>query len=114
MQLYNTISIIVVLTAAFAYINFKFIKLPITISIMLISLISSLLIIAVGKWYPSVFTYVKVHVDSIDFSTLLMKVMLGFLLFAGAIHIDVQKMRKAAVPIFVFSTASVLLSTFII
>ena len=78
---------------------------------MLISLICSLLVIWLGKYFPSVSVSVKSLVGSIDFETILMRAMLSFLLFAGAIHIDIQKLRKEIVPVITYSTIGVLIST---
>jgi CPA1 family monovalent cation:H+ antiporter len=52
--------------------------------------------------------------NSINFSRLLMEVMLGFLLFAGAIHIKLDELKKVWLPVMLFSTVSVVISTFII
>ena len=52
--------------------------------------------------------------ETIDFHTALMRVMLSFLLFAGAIHIDINMLKKESIAIITFSTIGVLLSTFIV
>ena len=52
LQVYNFITIIIVLTAVFAYINFRFLKLPATIGIMIISLSASLGVVIVGFFNP--------------------------------------------------------------
>ncbi len=102
------------LTAVFGYINFRFIKLPATIGIMLISLIVSLFVIATGYIHPGIFIKITDVIKTIDFNTALMKVMLAFLLFAGAIHIDVKQLKEESAAIISFSTIGVLVSTFII
>lgn len=114
MLIYNLISIIIVFTAVFGYINLKYIKLPGTIGIMLISLIASLFLIGIGLLHPSFFAETQRLVSAIDFHTALMKVMLSFLLFAGAIHIDLNMLKKQILPIVTFSTIGVLISTFIV
>jgi CPA1 family monovalent cation:H+ antiporter len=103
-----------VLTAVFGYINFRFIKLPATIGIMLISLVVSLLVIATGWLHPGLFLKTTDVIRTIDFNTALMKVMLAFLLFAGAIHIDLKQLKEESAAIITFSTIGVLVSTFII
>jgi len=110
-NIYGILTFLIVLTATFSYINVRFIKLPTTIGIMLISLICSLLIIWLGKYFPSVSIYIKSLIGSVDFETILMRAMLSFLLFAGAIHIDVQKLRKEIVPVITYSTIGVMIST---
>lgn len=112
--LYGVFTLLIVLTAAFSYINFKYLKFPATIGIMLISLLCSLVIVIVGNLSPSFLQTPRSVINSIDFESLLMKVMLSFLLFAGAIHVDVQKLKKEMVPILTFATVGVILSTFVI
>ena len=67
LQVYHLITIIVVLTATFGYINFRFIKLPGTIGIMLISLVASLVVIGLGYWMPAFVTSTKYFVSSVQF-----------------------------------------------
>ncbi len=114
MQVYNLITIIIVLTAVFGYINSKYIKLPATIGIMIISLIASLCVIGIGFFNPEFFRKTTQAISTIDFQTALMKVMLSFLLFAGAIHIDSSKLKTEGVSILVFATIGVMISTFIV
>ncbi len=114
MEIYNILTIIIVLTAIFGYINFRFIKLPGIIGIMIISLIASLLIIIIGRINPAFYQRVTQLISVIDFKTALFKVLLSFLLFAGAFHINATKLKKEIVPVITFSTIGVLLSTFIV
>jgi CPA1 family monovalent cation:H+ antiporter len=110
---YSIITLLIVLTAAFSYINFRFIKLPPTIGIMLISLVCSILIVLIGSLRPSFLSAPVSIIGSIDFEHVLMRVMLSFLLFAGAIHIDVRRLRREMLPILTFATAGVVISTFV-
>ena len=114
MQLYDLITIIISLTAVFSYLNIRYIKLPGTIGIMLISIVSSLMVIAIGFFKPGFFKQVTSLISTIDFHTALMKVMLSFLLFAGAMHINYNKLKKEAAAIITFSTIGTLISTFVV
>jgi CPA1 family monovalent cation:H+ antiporter len=114
MALYNVFAVITVLAAVFAYINHRFVKLPGTIGIMIISLLSSLLIILLGEIKPVLFDQIIQLIKSIDFYTILMKIMLSFLLFAGAFHIDGRSMKAQRASILVFSTIGTLISTFLV
>ncbi|MEO6637154.1 MAG: sodium:proton antiporter [Ginsengibacter sp.] len=114
MGIYNIISLIIVLAAIFGYINFRFIKLPGTIGIMLISLVASLVVIACGILNPDFYRGATRVISSIDFNTALMKVMLSFLLFAGAIHIDAKKLKSESASIITFATMGVIISTFVV
>src|SRR4051794_25196551 len=81
---------------------------------MLISLAASLTVIAIGHTYPGVFRKMLDLIGSVDFDKALMNVMLSFLLFAGAIHVDVNQLKEQRVSIITFSTIGVLISTFIV
>ena len=108
---YTLFTVLIVLTAAFSYINHRFIKLPATIGIMLISLLTSLGIVVMGKFYPSMLNLSTDIIRSIDFENVLMKMMLSFLLFAGSLHVDTHKLKKEIIPIISFATIGVLIST---
>lgn len=107
------ISILVVLCAAFSYLNVRFLKLPPAIGLMAISLVCSLLIIAESKISSTFYHQVEAMVRSIDFSGIVLNVMLGFLLFAGSLHINLNELKKQRVAVLSFSTLSVALSTFL-
>jgi NhaP-type Na+/H+ or K+/H+ antiporter len=111
MQLYNALAIITVLAALFSYINYRFIKLPDIIGVMIISLVASLAILGIGLIQPGIFRDATTFIRSIDFYTILIKIMLSFLLFAGAIHINARELRQEINSILTFSTISVLIST---
>ncbi|HQV05495.1 MAG TPA: sodium:proton antiporter, partial [Chitinophagaceae bacterium] len=82
MSMFLIITILVVLTACFAFLNIRYLKLPETIGMMIISLIFSMLLITAGLLFPEVSMYARRFVGSIDFTTVLLDVMLSFLLFA--------------------------------
>ncbi len=114
MHLFHLLSILIVISAVFAYINFRAFKLPNSVGLMLVSLIFSFLIILTGHFFPSFRNIVAVQLKSINFSELLLEIMLSFMLFAGAIHIKYEDLRNEKISIILFSTISVILSTFII
>ena len=105
------ITILVVLTACFAFLNIRYLKLPETIGMMIISLIFSMLLITAGLLFPEVSMYARRFVGSIDFTTVLLDVMLSFLLFAGALHTDISLLKANKSSITVFAVAGVVLST---
>ncbi|MBC5838879.1 cation:proton antiporter [Flavobacterium muglaense] len=114
MDLFHLFSILIVLSAGFAYINFRILKLPNAIGLMLVSLIFSFFILIMGYYFPSFKEDIAIKMDSINFSELLLESMLSFMLFAGAIHIKFKDLNNEKLSILLFSTISVLISTFII
>lgn len=114
MTLYQAFSILIVLAALFAYINYRFIKLPSTIGIMFLAIIVSAGLIGVGIIHPQTLQNVTSLVRSFDFPELLLGYMLSFMLFAGAMQIRLEELKKERLSILLYSTISVILSTFII
>jgi CPA1 family monovalent cation:H+ antiporter len=114
MDLFPLLSILIVLSAGFAYINFRVLKLPNSIGLMLVSLLFSFLILIIGNFYPSIKDGLASTLESIDFSELLLEGMLSFMLFAGAIHIKYEDLKSERLTIILFSTMSVIISTFIV
>jgi monovalent cation:H+ antiporter, CPA1 family len=112
MELYYTFSILIVLTAAFSFINSRFLKLPSTIGIMILAMITSITLVFVGTAYPDFHLPFSNIIASVDFPSVLLGAMLNFLLFAGAIHVSMHDLRKQRVPVMVFSTLGVIISTF--
>ncbi len=114
MQVYHYFTIIIILAAAFGYFNKRFLKLPRTIGVMIIALLTSLAIVLTASYFPGLFVETKKMILSIDFYTVLMEVMLSFLLFAGSIHIRIDDIKSERVPILAFSTIGVVISTGIV
>jgi len=114
MDVFTIITILTVLSAFFAFINTKFLKLPFTIGLMIIAMCFTLVIIVLGIFEHWVLDEAKLIIDSIDFQTVLLEVMLSFLLFAGALHTKLDELNKQRAPIMMFATLGVLASTFLI
>jgi monovalent cation:H+ antiporter, CPA1 family len=114
MDLYYTFSILIVLTAFFSFINVRFIKLPSTIGIMIIAMLASISLVGLGKTQPELQHQFSDMIRSVDFSQVLMGAMLNFLLFAGAIHISLHDLRKQRIPVIIFSTVGVIISTLVV
>jgi CPA1 family monovalent cation:H+ antiporter len=114
MELYYSFSALIVLSAIFSFLNARFLKLPPSIGIMVIALMVSVGLIATDSIFPDTFKSVTSLIESVDLTEILMGAMLNFLLFAGAIHIHLEDLREQRMPVVVFSTVSVVLSTFVI
>ena len=115
MEILNIIAIILTLSAIFSYLNYRFIQLPTAIGIMLISLVLSLLLLISGKLgVLDVTPHAKVFIEGIDFHSTLINGMLSFLLFAGALHVNINDLRKQKWVIFVLATVGIVSSTFLV
>jgi CPA1 family monovalent cation:H+ antiporter len=114
MDILNTTAILVTLSAIFMYINVKYIKLPNAIGLMLIALLMSLGLLVSGLLFPSLIPHYELLIQSIDFNKALMSGMLSFLLFAGALHINIDDLLEQKWIIIIMATLGVVGSTFLI
>ena len=105
------------LSAVFGYINHRFIRLPSTIGLMFISILMSLGMVIVGhlgQTGSGIEMQWTTLVKTIDFSKALMVGMLSFLLFAGALHVDLHALMKQKWSVLIYATVGVILSTFLV
>jgi len=114
LETYQVISAILLLTAICAYVNERWIKLPATIGIMILALVSSLLIALFGNVVPVFSGKMLSMVSNISFEQVLMKFMLSFLLFAGALHVDANQLKKEIWPVMILATIGTFISTFLV
>ena len=114
MSLFAIISTLVVIAAFFGYINVRFLKMPTTIGLMVITIVFTLLVLATSMFDDTLLEQEKLFIAQIDFKTVLLDVMLSFLLFAGALHTNFQQLKVQRKPILIFATFSTLISTFLI
>ena len=114
MDLFTIITILVVVSAIFAYINERFVKLPYTIGAMVITIVMSAVLTITGWVNPDLTNPLKSLISQIDFSKVLLEILLSFLLFAGALHTNFDQLRVQRWPILAFATFGVLVSTFLV
>jgi CPA1 family monovalent cation:H+ antiporter len=114
MKLFNIIAVLLVLSAAFGYLNHRYLKLPAVIGSMLISMALSVVMVILGRigglgagieeqWLGLI--------RSIDFDKTLLVAMLGFLLFAGALEVDLGELLGRKWEVLLLATAGTALST---
>jgi CPA1 family monovalent cation:H+ antiporter len=111
MNVFHTIGVLLTLAALSGYLNYKLLKLPQTIGLMVIALSVSLVLVALGMLGVATIREVGDFVSAINFSDVLLHGMLAFLLFAGALHVDLAALRSAIVPIVVLATVGLLIAT---
>ncbi len=114
MELFDITAILLTLAGLFSYLNYRFIKLPTTIGLMLISLVVSVVLIVFGESFPAVRSWAVHFLQAIDFDKTLLHGMLSFLLFAGALHVNINDLRRQYRIIGGMATFSVLLSAVLV
>jgi CPA1 family monovalent cation:H+ antiporter len=116
MSIFEIGAFLIGLSAAFGYLNYRYLRLPHTIGLVVIALAASLVIILIEVLYPasSVMEVVSGLLVQIDFHETVMRGMLSFLLFAGALHVDFTAFKSRARAIALMATLGILISTFLI
>lgn len=114
MGVYQLLIIVVVLTALLGYVNYRFIKWPPAIGVMVLAMLCSVTLTALGSWVPVVHAFAQQIMQSLHFENILLQIMLGLLLFAGASHINAADLRRQLIPIAALSTLGVFISTAVV
>lgn len=114
MELYQILSILILLAASFGYLNARFIKLPTAIGLMFIAIVFSLVVIGLSYYDDTLYKAELALIREIDFEEVVMNYMLSFLLFAGALHTHFHYLRSQRWPILLFATLGTLTSTFLV
>ncbi|MFT4642131.1 MAG: CPA1 family monovalent cation:H+ antiporter [Verrucomicrobiales bacterium] len=114
MGIFDIAACLITLAALFGYVNFRWIKLPTTIGVMLISLCFSLLLVLLSLVSPEIVETANSFMAKIDFNEAVLNCMLSFLLFAGALHVDLNDLANQKRLIAVLASVGVVMSTFIV
>ena len=114
MDPFALVATVLCLTAGFAYLNAKTLRLPTTIGVMVFALIFSLGLLLLGAIVPGAADYAQAQVQDLEFGETLMRGMLGFLLFAGALHVDASDLARQRLVIATLATVGVVASTVIV
>ena len=116
LTLFEIIALILSISAVLSWVNSTFVKLPHTIGLLVMALATSFFLILLEAVFPDLglTDAVQAAIGQIDFFETVMNGMLAFLLFAGALHVDLNLMREQKWPIGLMATFGVILSTFIV
>lgn len=123
----DVIATLLVMAAVSGWVNHRYLHLPMAIGVMVLSLVGSLALTAVGFLYLTPLADARVltplaearlaletMVKSIDLHSVVMEGMLSLLLFAGALHVDVRLLRSYRNQILLLAVVGTLVSTAIV
>jgi CPA1 family monovalent cation:H+ antiporter len=114
MSPFEIFSVLIALAALFSYLNYRYLRLPSAIGIMLLALIASLVLVAAGTVLGFSRSRFGAVIAEVAFDQLLLHGMLGFLLFAGALHINLDDLAEEWGAISVLAILATAISTFLI
>lgn len=110
MDLLQVSALVVTLTALFSYLNFRFLRQPTTIGVMLIALVLSVAFIGIGTFEPELARKAERILKSVDFDQTLLQGMLSFLLFAGALQINLNDLAEQKTIVTILAIGGVVIS----
>ena len=116
LTLFEIAALLLVLSGFFSWLNYAFFKLPHTIGLLVMALLASLVLLGLEIVIPSLglTDVLQGAIGQIDFNKTVMNGMLAFLLFAGALHVDLGFIKSAKWAIASMATIGVVISTFIV
>lgn len=116
LSVFDIAAILITLAAVLSWLNHRYLKLPSTVGLALMGAVASVIVLVIDAVTPTfpIGETIRAFIASIDFETALMDGMLSFLLFAGALHVDLADLRKHGWQVAILSTAGVLLSTVLV
>lgn len=116
LSIFELATLLLALSAAFGWLNVRWLALPHTIGLLVMGLGSSLILLLIQQIVPGVdiTTSLQSAIGQIDFYGTIMNGLLAFLLFAGALHVDFDALRNEKWPIAFMATAGVVVSTVVV
>jgi len=114
MSLFEIFVLVLSLAALFAYINERLFRLPNTIGIMLIGLLMSVVLVIAGQFWPGLDDSARSLLKQIDFDQTVLQGMLSFLLFAGALHVNLNDLIDQKWVVGLLATLGVMISTVLV
>ncbi|ANN58732.1 sodium:proton antiporter [Mesorhizobium loti NZP2037] len=116
LSIFEMSALLLTLSAVLGWINHKFLLMPHTIGLLTMSVLASLILVAIDAILPEqhLFEPLTKTLLQIDFTSVVMNGMLSFLLFAGALHVDLRALISRAVPVIVLAAFATTASTFIV
>ncbi len=115
MDAFHTAAVIISLASCFAYLNYRYLRMPTSIGLMVLAMATSVVILlAQVLGIPYLENFGSELLTNINFSDTLLSGMLGYLLFAGALQINLNDLKSKKWEILTFSVIGTLMSTFLI
>jgi CPA1 family monovalent cation:H+ antiporter len=111
---FSLVSVLISLAAVSSYVNYRYIRLPTTVGVMLVALVASLTLVLVGPYAGGLREQAATLVSQIDFNQVVLHGMLAFLLFAGSIRVNLDELGREWLTVSLLAIVGTLLSTCIV
>ncbi len=113
---FDIAAILVVASALLGWFNHHFLKLPHVIGLTVMGALGAIGLTVADAFIPGVTLddWVADTLQQLNFTETLLQGMLSFLLFAGALHVDLDRLKVAWLPVLLLSTVGVMISTVLV
>jgi CPA1 family monovalent cation:H+ antiporter len=111
MALFNAVALLIALAALFSWVNHRFIRLPATIAMLLFSLATSLGLVALGRLGVGSEALAQRVLGEVQLNQALLEGMLSFLLFAGALRVNLGEIARRKWAVGFLASLGVVVST---
>ena len=113
---FDIAAILVVASALLGWFNHQFLKLPHVIGLTVMGALAAILLMIANVFVPGITLddWVSDTLQQLNFTETLLQGMLSFLLFAGALHVDLDRLKSAWLPVLLLSTVGVVVSTLLV
>lgn len=113
---FDIAAMLVVAAALLGWVNYHVLRLPTSVGLTIMGALASIVLLVVDEFVPGITLddWVTGLLNRMDFTQTLLQGMLSFLLFAGALHVNLEQLRKDWLPVLGLSTVGVLISTVLI
>ncbi|RPF70875.1 cation:proton antiporter [Aurantiacibacter spongiae] len=113
---FDLAAMLVVASAFLGWVNHHFIKLPHVIGLTVMGAVAAIVLLLTNEFVPAVTLDNQVArlLEEMDFTQTLLQGMLSFLLFAGALHVDLDRLKADWLPVLLLSTLGVIVSTVLV
>lgn len=101
------------MAALFGWLSRRWLRLPLTIGIMLLTVVASLALVSASNFYPQLKTWAELLLGAINFENLILHGLLSVLLFAGAFLLDIEALFAENLSIALLAIVGTVASTLI-
>ena len=116
MSLFDLAAVFLTLSAVIGWLNLKLFRLPTGVAMLGVGLVATLALVGVDRAAPGlgINRAIGQLLQQVDFSAAVLRFMLAYLLFAGAMHVDLDELKRRGWTAAVLATAGVVISAAVI
>ena len=115
-SLFDLAAVFLTLIAVIGWLNLRFVGLPTAVAMLAVGLAATLALVGLDRLAPGIGMGAMIGqlVRQVDFSAAVLRFMLAFLLFAGAMHVDLDELKRRGWTAAFLATLGVVISAAVV